>query len=248
MSFSKKVYLTSIYLALLIICNPAAADAADPRVFESGERQILMLEMFSSQGCSSCPPAERWISGLREDPRLWHELVPLVFHVDYWDDLGWKDPYSKLKYSQRQRRYKLHGHSRAVYTPGFMASGQEWRGWFQRRSLPPQSQENAGNLNVVLQGDAITARFVRNADSRGLRFNAAVLGFDVVTPVEAGENRGRKLKQNFLVLAHGEWSNDVGLWQVTLPETDFEGRRAVAFWVSSGMDPSPIQATGGWID
>ena len=235
-------------LLLLLPGFSGMADVAPAgKRFESGERPVLLLEMFSSQGCSSCPPAERWFSGLRGDPRLWQQMVPVVFHVDYWDYLGWKDPYATLAYSQRQRRYELHGHSKAVYTPGFMLAGSEWRGWFQRQPVPPQPDTRVGNLIVELNDGRIEARFVRNADNRDLRLNAAVLGFDVVTPVRAGENRGRKLKQDFLVLAQRDWKSDSGAWQVTLPETDFQGPRAVAFWVSQGQDPKPLQATGGWL-
>jgi hypothetical protein len=61
--------------------------------FESGELRVNLLEMYSSQGCSSCPPAERWLNQFTADPDLWKRFIPVVFHVDYWDDIGWKDPF-----------------------------------------------------------------------------------------------------------------------------------------------------------
>lgn len=57
----------------------------------SGKQQTTLVELYTSQGCSSCPPAERWLSSLQNDPRLWKELIPVAFHVDYWNYLGWND-------------------------------------------------------------------------------------------------------------------------------------------------------------
>ena len=66
-----------------------------------------MLELFTSQGCSSCPPADAWLSGLVQRSGLWREVIPLAFHVDYWDRIGWKDRFANPGYSERQRDYWL---------------------------------------------------------------------------------------------------------------------------------------------
>lgn len=215
--------------------------------FDSGTRQVTMLELFSSQGCSSCPPAEQWVSLLKSDKRLWEEIIPVVFHVDYWDYLGWKDPYATLKNSQRQRMYQLHGHSKAVYTPGFMLAGQEWTDWFRTRTLPELSSESAGQLKVDISNATLHARFLRANDSRGLMLNVALLGFDIVTEVKHGENKGMSLPQDFVVLTYKSFISDSGLWNLPMPKADFEGRAAAVIWVSQGSDPAPLQATGGWL-
>ena len=67
--------------------------AAETR-FESGPQQISLVELYTSEGCSSCPPAEAWLSRLKEEPGLWKNFVPIAFHVDYWDRLGWRDRFS----------------------------------------------------------------------------------------------------------------------------------------------------------
>ena len=59
--------------------------------FESGVTRTTLLELFTSEGCSSCPPAEKWLSQLKSNPDLWKKIVPIAFHVDYWDHLGWRD-------------------------------------------------------------------------------------------------------------------------------------------------------------
>src|SRR5947199_1818007 len=62
--------------------------ASEPKTFESGDTQSSLIELFTSEGCSSCPPAEKWLSGLKSNQDLWKKIIPVAFHVDYWDRLG----------------------------------------------------------------------------------------------------------------------------------------------------------------
>src|SRR5690349_5159728 len=87
---------------------------------ESGPRKTHLLELFTSEGCSSCPPAEAWISGLKNDARLWRDFVPVTFHVDYWDRLGWRDPLASKEWTARQYEYSERWRRSGVYTPGFV--------------------------------------------------------------------------------------------------------------------------------
>ena len=80
-------------ILMLAFGIPLMAQAGD-KTFESGPQRTHLLELFTSEGCSSCPPAEAWLSKLKADPRLWKDFVPLAFHVDYWDHLGWRDPFA----------------------------------------------------------------------------------------------------------------------------------------------------------
>jgi hypothetical protein len=262
-----KLHAAISYLLLSLLLQPVWAASAALQ-FDSGPRPVALLEMFSSQGCSSCPAAERWMSTLKQDPRLWRQLVPVVFHVDYWDYLGWRDPFASMKHSQRQRRYHLHQRCKAVYTPGFMLAGSEWRDWFNRRELPTDlpghlsnqvpkaafgfstastATSDVGRLKIEVENGQYSARFIRNADNRGLVFNIALLGFDQVTDIGAGENRGRRLPQDFVVLVHHTETADKPMWKGSLPASPLPGKKAVAFWVSHGNDPAPLQATGGWL-
>src|SRR5215470_14816946 len=93
----------------------SVGSAAPPRVAAGTP---VVLELYTSQGCSSCPPADRILSGLGADPNL----VPLAFHVDYWDSLGWRDPFSSPRWSARQRRY-AGGSDDRVYTPELVVGG-----------------------------------------------------------------------------------------------------------------------------
>src|SRR6516164_9572668 len=91
--------------------------------FESGPAQVSLLELYTSEGCSSCPPAEAWLGELSRNPNLWRAVVPVSFHVDYWDNLGWKDGFSSREFTLRQRFYAASWGSESVYTPGFVLNG-----------------------------------------------------------------------------------------------------------------------------
>lgn len=260
--FSRKKSLQQVVWGACVLLSALASNmalASDPKkslsaqssssqgiTFDSGTQRVHLLELFSSQGCSSCPPAERWMSLLTTDQRLWSELIPVVFHVDYWDYLGWEDPYATLKNSQRQRMYQLHDHSKAVYTPGFILSGEEWTDWFHTRMLPELAPEPAGQLKVKIANDKLQAKFVRSQGNQGLVLNVALLGFGIVTEVAQGENKGMMLPQDFVVLTYTSFDSDTGMWHVSMPKTEFQGKTAAVFWVSQGSDPAPVQATGGW--
>src|SRR6516225_4364306 len=79
----------------------------------SGPRAPAVVELYTSEGCSSCPPADRWLSALKDRP----DVVPLAFHVDYWDSLGWKDRFAQAQFSQRQNATQHTSGARFAYTP-----------------------------------------------------------------------------------------------------------------------------------
>jgi hypothetical protein len=96
----------------------AVAARADEAVFESGANKVHLLELFTSEGCSSCPPAEEWLTKLKQNPGLWRDFVPVAFHVDYWDHLGWRDRFAAKEWTARQQMYATRWKAESVYTPG----------------------------------------------------------------------------------------------------------------------------------
>jgi hypothetical protein len=231
----------ALMMLLLAISLPAA-----PLLLDSGERQVTLLELYTSQGCSSCPPAERWLNKYTDDNDLWTELVPVAFHVDYWDYIGWQDSYAVSAHGERQRDYARAGRTSTVYTPGFFANGREWRGWTFGLG-PRQSDRQPGSLIAAIDAGRISASFPAAAEP--LELHVALLGFDIETPVMHGENRGRTLSQEFVVLQHTVHRSDSGQWQVDLPQVKpgQKQHRAIALWVSTRDNPAPLQATGGWL-
>lgn len=135
----------SLILVVLMFCG--AARAAD-FTFSSGVRRVSLVELYTSEGCSSCPRADAWLGALKDKPGLWKRFVPVAFDVDYWDGLGWPDRFAKPVWTERQRNYARHWRSRSVYTPGFAVDGKEWRGFFRGETLPDQPDELPGNLTL----------------------------------------------------------------------------------------------------
>ena len=230
-----------------------SAGAAEVIHLSSGPQQTTLLELYTSEGCSSCPPADRWLSQFTRDPRLWRQVVPVVFHVDYWNYLGWSDRFSQASYSERQRQYTLRRYSKSVYTPGFFSNGREWRSWFFNREPDFNPHSRPGALQLTIGAHNLSGRFSPLSPvSTELILNLAVLGFDLTTAVAGGENQGKQLHHDFVVLAlrsyEGQIRGNKVTWQLPLPpalrQTD---AGAIACWISREDDPTPIQAVGGWL-
>jgi hypothetical protein len=215
--------------------------------FTSTTTETHLLELYTSEGCSSCPSAEAWMGKLKSDDRLWQEFVPVAFHVDYWDNLGWKDRFARPAWTQRQRAYANRWGSDSVYTPAFVVDGSEWRNGSRELSFP--KKENAGLLKASLNGDTAAVSFQPAGKFSGGSAHLAWLGFSLVSNVKAGENTGRTLRQDFVVLQHvsAPLVRDAnGLWQRALTSSAGHAEAgAIACWIES--DGVPVQATGGWL-
>jgi hypothetical protein len=215
---------------------------AQERVFQSGPQRSHLIELFTSQGCSSCPPAEAWLSKLKAEPRLWKDFVPLAFHVDYWDRLGWRDPFSSKEWTTRQSQYSASWNSESVYTPGFVLDGREWGG----RTLPAASSKKAGTLKLSISNGKMMAEFVpADGMAKDLDLHISTLAFDVTTKVTAGENSGHNLRQDFVVLSltneKMSGGNSETIWQPD-PRAG-----AIAAWITAPNQLEPLQAVGGWL-
>jgi hypothetical protein len=227
--------------------------ASEPKTFESGETQTSLIELFTSEGCSSCPPAEKWMSVLKANPDLWKKVVPIAFHVDYWDHLGWRDRFAKPEFTSRQQRYASEWGGDSVYTPAFVVNGREWRDWFSVNALPASSKK-VGSLRVTLSEDGkVGATFVaESAQPHALALNLALLGNNLESDVKRGENSGRKLRHDFVVLSFAkiDMMHEANRWtgSVALPKQSSDDKpSALAAWVAASEIEPPIQATGGWL-
>lgn len=244
--------LTIIFLTLPFAGPAVAASDAAPIQFSSGEHRVALIELFTSEGCSSCPPADRWLSKLRSDSGLWTEFVPIAFHVDYWDYIGWADRFARAEYSDRQRQYVAQGGARFVYTPGFFHNGQEWQGWRSARSVS-RDRSKAAELTLLVDGNDIAIHYdgEQLPDAR-LLVHIAVLGMSLETQVRAGENKGESLQHDFVALnIQSVPLNKAGsgFKAVTrMPEIDHNvNNRALVAWVSQAEQQSPMQSVGGFL-
>lgn len=239
-------------LVVLAVAAPHAAQAATLELASPVKRATL-IELYTSEGCNSCPPADRRLSRLKEDDRLWRDIVPVAFHVDYWNRLGWRDRFSSAAFSARQSTYQEHRYLKVLYTPGWISNGREWRGWFTDRESLPLATTDAGVLRAVIGRTGASAEFTPSQPLAGpLTLNVAWLGFDLHTDVAAGENAGQRLRHDFVVLAFRHYpaasGNERHRWRLDdLPATIPADATAVALWVTAAPDPTPLQATGGWL-
>jgi hypothetical protein len=234
-----------IFLPLVALSCFAGTVRAGETVFESGPAKVHLLELFTSEGCSSCPPAETWLSGLKQHDRLWRDFVPVAFHVDYWDRLGWRDRFASKEWTQRQQQYAARWKASTVYTPGFVLDGAE-----ASAQVPTGSSEKVGTLRLKIDGNDVAVSFKpAKTEARGYEVYLAGPGSSLASNVAAGENRGRKLSHDFVVL----WLQKAPL-PADLAEVKFKIDRsnpgktgALAAWVVYAGDVVPIQATGGWL-
>lgn len=198
--------LQTIVLATLMSAAtlPAIADAAcDAR---SGPSTAALVELYTSEGCSSCPPADRQLSQLGNilDPSA--EAVPLALHVGYWDRLGWADRFAQDRFARRQEWLAQVNRQRTVYTPQFFVSGSEALAW--RRSL----REKVRKVNATAPSAAISVRSAVSSDVLRLDAEAttqpgndaavlylAVAENGLVTQVMRGENRDATLAHDHVV-------------------------------------------------
>ncbi len=229
---------TLIFFTLAFALTARAGDYS----FESGQQKTHLIELFTSQGCSSCPPAEAWLSNLKSQPGLWKDFVPIAFHVDYWDRLGWRDPFASREWTARQYQYSENWKSESVYTPGFVLDGREWPG----RSIPAVATEKPGVLKLFVKDQKVVSEFVStNGATNDVDLHLATLGFDLKTKVTAGENGGRNLSQDFVVLAITNQKMVGGKSEFSFKPDARAG--AVAAWITSSNQIEPIQTVGGWL-
>lgn len=202
--------LSILALFLVVLAPYAQAGAAAP--VPGGDR-IAIVELFTSQGCSSCPPADRLLSKIASDPRYQGKVIPLSFHVDYWNYIGWTDPYSSARWSDRQRGYagKVF-HSNRIYTPQVVVNGRlecvgNSEGQVAEQIKDALEAEPAGRVSLALDKPTpdghlkvkVGAKLAKAAGSGNLDLWVAVYESGLSTPVKAGENSSRTLRNDRVV-------------------------------------------------
>ena len=231
-----------------------AGIGAEPFALHSGPKQVSVIELFSSEGCSSCPPADRWLGALEKETGLWRDFVPVAFQVDYWDHLGWKDRFATRENTERQVRYAETGHSSNVYTPEFMLNGNEWRAWGRVTDIAKRAKVDAGVLEV--EGVSTNRFQVTYQPPIGAQgdwdVTAAWVGSNLMSDVARGENSGRKLPHHFVVLGSSVFRLKPTDGKLTAsfsfgpPSDAGNARLAFLSWVTRRDDQVPVQALGGW--
>ena len=241
------------FLLMLTVFTPLS-NADSVTHFKSSTTQTQLLELYTSQGCSSCPPAEKWLNQYLTKPYLWQQVIPINFHVDYWDSLGWPDPYASSVFTQRQRIYKALGNTHVVATPGFVINGQGWNGWFYGKPLPILRPKEVGTLGLIIDNANVNASFTPSSlNNKKLILNIARIGFDLKNAIHRGENAGKVLKHDFVALSFQkipfQQSNISYVLSGTLDKAIAKSEmQGVVAWVTRENNPTPIQSVGGFLN
>lgn len=216
------------------------------QVFQSTQTRTNVIELFTSEGCSSCPPAEAWMNELKDKEGLFKTFIPVVFHVSYWNRLGWEDTFSNISHDNRQRWYSSKWGSSTIYTPGFVINGKEYREWFNTRAFPRFEHEDAGSLHVRLDGTKVHLMWDAKSTREPLHVNIAVLGFGYSVHVMNGENAGKTLEHDFTVLGWKQFAYTSNTTELTLPSFKNDAsKKALTVWLSDEKGEI-IQAVGGY--
>jgi hypothetical protein len=186
------------------------AQAAPCRAQSSGTT-IALVELYTSEGCDSCPPADRWLSSLGARGYAPDRVVPIALHVDYWDYIGWKDPYAKQAFSARQRKMASLARAAIVYTPQVLLQGRDFRHWaggaFEREVAQINAQPAKARISLLLDAArkdafAVEAGVIleNGVAPQDLALYLGAYENKLVSEVKAGENRGRTLPHDYVVL------------------------------------------------
>lgn len=192
--------------AVLSLCLFPLVTMADKQV-KSGEYKSAVVELYTSEGCSSCPPADEFLSKIG-NTREADKIIPLAFHVDYWDYIGWEDPYAKAQFTKRQRNVAKVNKQNSIYTPEFVVDGAEARGSRGVTKQVKRAHKNLAEADIELSlsgvmDDQLTANVtVDNLKYQGKekpQVYLAVYESGLSSEINAGENRGRLLSHDYVV-------------------------------------------------
>ena len=193
---SSIVILFAVTMMVFSIYGLAQSNSKTNTIIKTDPNGIVILELFTSQGCSSCPPADVILSKYALDNRP--NIIPLAFHVDYWNHIGWKDPFSKAQYSDRQREYAEVFNSSGVYTPQLVINGKyELVGSNEKKIAEIVSEEITIHSNAsikiisnTLQGDQLLVKFNAFDEIKTSKINLALVKKKEFTKIKRGENNG----------------------------------------------------------
>ena len=219
--------------------------AATPRCeVQSGPQRTPVIELFTSEGCSSCPPADQWLSSLKST-----SVVAQAFHVGYWDYIGWVDRFATTANTQRQRELANTNHLSSIYTPQLVRNGRDWPQWRGASSRPngPASAD-AARATITLQRTDGTDQFsARVTPAEGVAQWSAywtVTEHGHNSRVKAGENRGEFLQHDFVVRQYtpvGRYQGAQTLGFVAIAETAAHPRQ-INLVIQDPKTGDPLQA------
>ena len=236
-----------VLAALAAWLQTDAQAAAASCAVHSTKTMTPVVELYTSEGCSSCPPADRWLSRLKAEP----DVVALAFHVDYWDRLGWKDRFASPAYTRRQAQQQASNGARFSYTPQIVVDGADRNDWpgitaFTQRNAPAATVA----LTLVRDGAHVSATVVPGPSApKHLAAYWAVTEQAYETTVKAGENDGATLRHDYVVRDYrtvAPWPAQAGVEETLAYDfgsaADAAHPRALNLVVVDAGNGRPVQA------
>ena len=210
-----KRLFTGVFALVLCMAVAMAVVAA--------ERPLTVVELYTSQGCSSCPPADTFLGELTERP----DILALAFHVDYWDYIGWKDPFATPLHTKRQRAFAAKFSQRYVYTPQMVVQGAYQVVGSDRADV----EEAIGKartiprliLKLTRDGNQFQVEIPRSAAHRDVRVLAVFYDKKTSTEVKRGENSGLQMINHHVVRDFDE----IAAWNGKARIIKFKNNRAI---------------------
>lgn len=210
----KSIVLTLFIATLISFHHPAENKTVD---------NVIVLELFTSQGCSSCPPADKLLNEVKND-----NVIVLSYHVDYWNYIGWKDPFSKSEYSDKQRLYGAKFNSSSIYTPQLVINGKEHIVGSDKKLLKEKiskySKSKSGNSaklsNIIKSDDIVNFDYNIEGDLEDKYIRMVLVINERSTTVKRGENRNRELTNTNIVIKEQRFKLDenTGKGSVIIPD------------------------------
>ena len=206
----RRANAAAVLVAIITLTATAGATAAC--VARSGPQAAALVELFTSEGCSSCPPADRWLASTFRGAAS-TTAIPLAFHVDYWDRLGWKDRFATAAYTERQYTAMRANRATFVYTPQVLVQGKSIADWNagsgNRGAAPAIAAANAAPARAEITLEAVQtqgsvavkalAQVPGTANRKDATIYVALVQSGLSSEVKAGENAGVRLAHDHVV-------------------------------------------------
>ncbi|WP_299126921.1 DUF1223 domain-containing protein [uncultured Winogradskyella sp.] len=217
-----KSTLFSLFVIQILIVSLLLYSKEKVEKLEKDEN-VVVLELFTSQGCSSCPPADEYLNQLKND-----EIIALSYHVDYWNYIGWNDPFSKSTYTEKQRIYGLKFNSSTIYKPQLVINGKEHIVGSDKRLVNEKiaHYSKKKNINHIKLSEIskldnlVKFHYHIDGDITDKHFRSILVINERKTSVKRGENKNRELINSNIVVneTYLELNNHLGQGSIQIPE------------------------------
>lgn len=201
---SMKLKAAGLAVSLLQIVFTSSV-SAELCTAQSGPKQATVIELYTSEGCSSCPPADQWLSTLKSSPASSGNVIQ-AFHVGYWDYIGWVDRFASPAHTTRQRKIASLNRLTSIYTPQAVRDGRDWPDWHRSAISSPNNAKEAAPVTIVLKEvatDQFEAVVTPTDGSTGAVSNWSaywtVTEHGHSSKVKSGENAGELLRHDYVV-------------------------------------------------